>query len=80
MNLTSKNYTNFTAVYVNGVLQLYYRRDDLVGVQNYIEDRQSPIMFCIELTFKSQGTIFIEWDTREKWEIYIKFLDALLPC
>lgn len=64
---------NSIKLYINELLHLYIKKDDLTGLQSWIEgsDKQS---FHIEFYTKN-GEIECVYDSKEKWENILKLIN-----
>lgn len=62
-------------LYINSVLHLCLKRNDLVGIQTWISGSDKP-KFYIEYTMKT-GSILTGYDTIEKWKQVLEILDKI---
>ena len=62
----------FVKVYINDVLHVQFQQGNFVGFQSWKEGKN---WFVIEVYFKKDFTITLEYDRQEKWEAILKLMD-----
>lgn len=77
MKITSEDTENNIRIYINDVLHLLIRKDELVNVRSYyISADKNPDPFFIELTYRTTKVI-CQYDNREKWMQILNLLNKV---
>lgn len=63
----------YCKIYINNTLHLYFKRQDFVGIQSWIDKQKS---LFIEFYFKD-NRILCEYDSIEKWTEILKLLNQI---
>lgn len=73
--ITYKATVNYIKIYFRGLLHLQFREKELTGFQSWIENENC---YCLELYFKNDSSILVEYNQRGKFEIISSILDELV--
>lgn len=71
MTITSDNNYLFIRIFINGILHVAIKRDDLVGIQSW---REREGEFWIEYGFSRGQSVKCFYDTEEKWKKVLEHL------
>lgn len=74
MNITIDNNTNSIKIYINDILHLAIKKEDLIGIESWVDGENERKRWHIEYTTKTT-TIESEYDNIDKWIAILKLLD-----
>ena len=61
-------------IHIDSFLHLKFVKREFIGLQSYVEN---STLFCIELNFKNNTIILLEYDDFEKWGQILKILEEI---
>lgn len=72
-NISLRIINGVIRIYINELLHLSLRQDNLLGIQSYVFG-YSQNDYRIEFYLK-ETTIIVEYDTKDKWEQILRLID-----
>lgn len=78
MNITYDNGLDDIKIYINDILHLFLKKEQIVGIRSwYISLDKDPDPFFIDILF-TNNIIHIQYDTREKWLKILEIINKIL--
>lgn len=75
MNVRTEACFDSIVVYINDIVHIWVRRQDLMGVQSWIMDGRKQ--FFIEFIMRSNSVV-VDYDSRELWELVLAGINKVI--
>jgi hypothetical protein len=75
MNITSTSNTDYIRIFINNTLHVYILKENLLAINSFNNAEND---YSIQINFKSNNTIFLQYDNKQKWVAVLKELNSKL--